>query len=492
MYNGNYVKINDFSGGYAGNLPATQLEVNQANDLDNIVILPNGKGFRSRLGNSKLNGTAMNSGANVQGLGQLLSAAGVSDLVAVCGAKIYNSDAYDGTMDDITGSVTVTAGADNHWDIFTFNNYIVAFGGAPTSPDAPFKWTGTGNAAALGGSSPSAHGGFAANNRVFAFRTASLPSTMYWSIIGDPTDFSGSGSGTAVIGSLSDNQHITGAIVISTNYVLVFKENSTYQMVISSAPFPVYSLFDNVGCAGKNAMVNVDGEVYFITSQGDMKSTDGESLTDYPKIADDLWASVLPSRYPYICGYRHKGIDFDWIVWSVCTTGTTNNIAIIWDIINKCWLKCTTGFKANVSHIDNNGVLYFGGYDGFVYKPNTAATYADATDGAITAYWQSGWINEGILDKITQIRKLTVIATPKSTGNITVSYGFDGVVNSSTSSVSQKASGTENYIQKNLMITGRGNSFEYKIQQSSSAVDMKIASILLQGKVYGQKSQESD
>jgi hypothetical protein len=494
-YNGNYIKVNDFTGGYCGNLPSTQLSLTQAADLDNIIILPNGKGFRTRLGNSKMNATAMNAGANVQGIGQLLTAAGASDCVTVCGAKVFNADDFDGTMHDISGSVTITAGADNHWNIFTFNNAAIGFGGPINSPDAPFRWTGTGNAAALGGTAKSAYGGFAANNRVFCYRTSDYPSTMFWSIIGDASDMAGAGSGSAVIGSLSDNQHVTGACVISTNYVLVFKENSTYQMVISSAPFPVYSLFDNVGAVGKNAIVNVDGEVYFITSKGEMKSTDGEELKDYPNSADDKWALVQTSRLPYINGFRLTGTDFDWIVWCVSTTGSTNNLAIVWDLVNKCWVKCSTGFKMNVSGSDSFGNVYMGGYDGFIYKPETTATYADAsetTPGTITGYWQSGWINEGILDKVTQIRKLTIIASPKASGTISISYGFDGFSNTTTSTVSQVASSTENYLQKSLMITGRGNSFEYKIAQSSAAIDMKVQSIILQGKVYGQKGQAQD
>lgn len=590
MYRGNYVPVSNFAGGYCGNLPSTQLDLSQASDLNNIVILPNGKGFRSRLGNQKrhvatlvvqditytsvgygtagelvsieytggatagaeivtvvanaisikihggvstatqvktafdassaaialasctITGTAgaaqaapvahahlataaINSGANIQGMGQLLTAAGASDLVAVCGAKLYNSDAYDGTYHEITGALTITAAADNQWDIFTFNDYVVGFGGPATGPNPPFKWTGTGNAAALGGTSPSAHGGFSANNRVFAFRTSTNPSTMYWSVIGDPTDFAGSGSGSAVIGSLSDNMHITGAIVLSTNYVLVFKENATYQMVISSAPFPVYSLFDNVGCAGKNAMVNVDGEVYFITSKGEMKSTDGENLKEYPTSADDLWGAVQSTRLPYINGFRLTGTDYDWIVWCVSTTGSTNNTSIIWDLANKCWLKCTTGFKMNTHHEDVNGNVFMGGYDGFIYTPETAATYSDASEtppGAIASYWQSGWLNEDKIDKITQIKKITLVASPKASGTISISYGFDGIVNSVTSTVSQVASSTENYVQKNLMVSGRGNTFEFKIAQSSSAIDMKIQSVLLQGKIYGQKGQAQD
>lgn len=484
-YTGQYYEINKFNGGYAGNLPDTQIALNQAADLDNIVIKPNGAGFRSRLGDAKFNSAAMNSGAVVTGLGYYLQADADKFLMATCGNKIFKSDALDGTMDDITGALTLTAGAANLWDIFTFNDVCLGIGGAP---NPAWKWTGTGNAAALADNpSSSLAGGFAANNRVFGW----LGSTMYWTVIGDYEDWSGSGSGSAVAGSLSDNETIVGATVLSTNYVLVFKQNSTHQMVISSAPFPMYSLFDNVGCCGKKAMVNVDGEVYFITSQGEMVSTDGETLKTYPPIADDLWDAVLPAYYSSITGYRHKGADFDHIVWCVTTTGTTNNKAIIWDLLNKCWLQFSTGHKYNVVTHAPDGTVYTGNYAGFVLKPETAATYGDASESTatITSYWQSGWMNPDNLNRITQVRKMTLLLTPKASGSVTVAYGFDGIANGTSTTASQVASSTEVYCQENVMLTGRGNTFEYKVSLASSAIDMEVQRIILAGKTYGQKGQ---
>lgn len=495
MFQGKYFELENFKGGYAGNLPATQIGINQAKDLDNIMIKPGGLGFRSRLGNSKANSSgALNSGANIQGLGWYLQEDGDQWLLTIAGAKIYESVSAGTTFNDITGSVTVTAGANNLWDLFTFNNQILAFGGSLTAPDAPWKWAGTSNASALGGTSPSAYGGFTTNNRVFAFRTSASPSSIYWSIIGDATDWSGSGSGSAIVGSLGDNQKVTAAIVISTNYVLIFKENATYQMVISSAPFPIYSLFDNVGCAGKHAAVNVDGTVFFITSQGEMLSTNGESIKRYPPVADDLWDAVTSTRLPYVNGFRQRGRDYDWLVWSVTTTGSTNNKAIVWDLLNECWLQCTTGFKMNAATEDPFGNTYLGGYDGFVYKPEQSGVYADASESptTITSYWQSGWLNPESIEKIVQVRKFTGVLTPKASGSVTLSYGFDGIVNSSSTTLSQVAPSTEQYLQKDAYLTGRGNTFEYKLSLASSAIDMEVQKIILAGKVSGQKGQAQD
>lgn len=489
MYNGKPFTIDSFKGGYCGNLPITKLNLDQASDLDNIVLLPNGRGFRTRLGNSKLNSSVLNSGANIQGIGELLQADQDQWLVTVCGAKLYQSSNVSGTFTDITGSLTITAGADNQWDLFTFNDSIIGFGGSPTSPDVPFRWTGSGNGAALTGSPPSAYGGLTANNRVFAYRTSANPSTIYWSIIADAQDWTGSGSGSATVGSLNDNQRITGAKVLSTNYMLIFKENSTYQMVISSSPFPVYSLFDNVGAVGKNAIVNVDGEVYFITSKAEMMSTNGESLKSYPPDADDLWSSVQASRLKFIVGYRAKGRDYDHLVWLVSTTGSTNNRAIVWDLFNKCWLRHTTGHSMNVVGYDHNGTIYLGGYDGYIYKPYQSATYADASESgaAITAYWRSGWINPSQVDEIVEVRKMTAQYKTKASGSITVNYGFDFNLDQRSFTLAQAATASELYTSRSSMLTGRGNFFNFKVSQSSSTIDTELQGITLSGKAYGQK-----
>lgn len=437
----------------------------------------------------------MNSGADIQGIGYLLQADQDEWLVAVAGAQFFHSSNISGTFTEATGGVTINAAADNHWTMFPFNDAIIAFGGPPNSPDAPFTWSGTGNITALGGSPPSAYGGLSTNNRVFAFRTATLPSTIKWTIIGNAADWTGTGSGNVVIGSLSDGQRITGAIMISTNYMLVFKENSVHQIVTSQAPFPTYSLFDNVGSPGKGAMVNIDGIVYFISSEGKMFSTNGETLQRYPPVADDLWNNVLSARYPFIVGARQKGKDYDWLVWCISTSGSTNNKAIVWDITNECWLQNTTGYKFNTVGFDSNKNPYFGAYDGVIYKPDQSGIFADASEsgaGTITSFWQSGFINPDKIDKITDIKKFITVFTPKASGSITIDYGFDGVVNGTQFTVGQTVSNSETYGQSTDALVGRGNTFEFKISQSSSTIDTQIEKVLLAGKIAGQKGQTED
>lgn len=489
MYRGHYTVINNFKGGYAGNLPPTAISVNQAFDLDNIVIKPQGLGFRTRLGNSKLNSSALNSGANIQGLGYFLTTAGTHWLAAVAGNKFYVSSNESGTFTDQTGAIGITASADQQYTMITFNDLLILCSAVLRgNTDSVVKWTGSGNLAVLGGSPPTAYNMFTTNNRVFI--TRANESTIYWSVLGNAEDWSGAGSGSAVVGSLADSEIITACAVLSTNYVVIFKESSCYQMVTSSAPFPIYSLFSDSGCVGKNACVNIDGIVYWINQRKRMNSTDGETLTEYPPSADDLWNNVQQSRLPFINGFRQKGSDYDWLVWTVSTSGSTNNTSIIWDLLNKCWLKCSTGYKMNVVTTDNHGKVYMGDYAGFIFLPDQTATYADASEsspGTITGFWRSGWTTPSDADHIVQTNQISVGMVTKASGSITVNYGFDFNLDQKNFTLSQTATGSELYTVRSSRLTGRGNIFNYKISQSSSTIDTEVHQIILRGKTYGQK-----
>ncbi len=105
--------ISDFSGGLNTAAPVTTLPITQALDLQNINLLPTG-GFEKRRGNTAFNSSAMDSGAAVHGLGYYRQSGTSEWVITICGTKLFKSE-FDGTMDDITGSLTITTGANNRW-----------------------------------------------------------------------------------------------------------------------------------------------------------------------------------------------------------------------------------------------------------------------------------------------------------------------------------------------------------------------------------------
>lgn len=424
------VSLGDISGGLASAKQACNRAPNELAEANNIVILPGGSGFRNRYGNTTFNASAMASGAAVTGLGYFSPSSGSTWLMAVAGSNIYKSDDLDGVMDSITGALTVTSGQNNWWDIVTFDDLAIGVG----SGDAPWKWSGTGNAAALGGTPPNGQGAVVHNNRVFIWEG----STIHWCVLDEPEDWSGDGSGEAEV-QKDDGDTVLRAVPLGLNQLLVFKRNSVHVLTGRTSPFPLFRLFDNVGAVGKRAIVAADELCYFITPRRKMVITDGQKLVstiDLPQLSnvDDKFASLNAARLPYIVGSRLTGSDFDWIIWSASDgSATTNDVALVWDLRHKCWLYCGTGFAAN-SFVTTNtsttapNISYMGGYDGKIYKLNVSGTYTDASNSSTAVAWElrSDWLTLESLMKVARLQRFNIAyKSVTQSNNATFSYGYD-------------------------------------------------------------------
>lgn len=417
------LEVFDFSGGRNSFNPEFLIGDNQSPDCQNINLLD--RGFEKRRGNTAFNSSAMvDATTAIVGLNYFKPTSGTEYLTAVAGTKIFKSDSLDGTMDDVTGVLTVTSGQNNFWTILPYNDLQIGFGGAP---DAPWKFSGSGNAAALGGTPPSAKHGFVAANRVFGISTAANPSRIQWPILGNPEDWTGTGSGSGDV-SKNDGEELLTGVPSGHDVAILFKNSSTHLMILTASPFPIYQLQKGTGAAGRYCVVSVEGTIYFITPSLRMKSTtDGKNFTDYPNAIDDIWDSVNPTRIPYIQGIYYPILNQ--IHWLVSTgSNTTNNYSIIWDLRHKAWLYHPTGFKANVAALVQNRRLFTGHYNGKVFEQDKSATYTDASEAspfAIDAYWTTPWYRAKSLGDIVHPRWCDFSCRSETTGSIDVSYGFD-------------------------------------------------------------------
>ena len=494
----------------------TALGLNRASDLDNIVILPEGRGFRTRGATTWGNSTEFNSANDYPVVGVGILNLGGSELVlAVRNGKLYSSTATASrgslSFTERTGALTIntesTAASEItsvRWSFCNFNSLLIGFGGDFNgTPDAPFKWTGSGNASALGGTPPSAMFCFAANNRVFAARTSAAKSTLYWSILGNPEDWTGTGSGSAVIGNLDDNEPITGCVVLSSNRALIFKQTGIYQVDLTQAPFSSTILFSGVGCGTPGALVGIDGEIFFLDVNKKMYSTDGNSLQSYPDTQREFAGQGGGSSFStYYHGFRLKSAEdsnapslttLDWLVWSyAATTAITKNL--IWDLRNKCWLRCTTGMKFTSSATTTSGIVLGGWYNqGRLFIPNDLSSTTDDTgesSGDINCYWQSGQLNPGDIDQIVQVNRFIYHGAAQSAATATLTYGFSfkSSLNGSAT-ISLTGDGDASDVVRRSVLAGRGNAFKFKLALSTSAAGARLVvrSLTLGGKVYGQK-----
>lgn len=423
------VVFSDFSGGLNTASPVTTLSLNQALDLQNINLLPTG-GFQERLGNTVFNSSAMDSGAAVHGLGYYRQSDGDEWVITICGTKIFKSE-FDGTMDDISAALTITTGANNRWT-YSMMNDLAIFVGGNRAADVPIKWNGSGNAAVLGGTPPVGTFGIQANNRFFIGNTVANPSRINWSILGNPEDWTGTGSGSQDV-STNDGDTLVGASLLGTDHLILFKQNSIHDLLIRTSPFPLYPLFRGVGAVSKEAIVNVDGMIYFLTPEPRMKATDGVNIYDSSNKGptgitdsiDDVWDGLVKSRLSSAHGIYYPKLKQ--IMWFVTSTGTTHNLCLIWDLERKAWLRHTTGYKMNVAAILQDRLLYAGAYDGKLYKQDVASTFTDASESsaAITSFWRSGWGDSGAMVNTKAIPYMDLNYQTQSTGTFRFSYGYD-------------------------------------------------------------------
>lgn len=469
------VEMDDFSGGLNTYDPEVLSPLSESPDLDNLVILD--KGFKKRNGDSAWNSSAMvSSSTPIVGGGYIKFDSGTEQINAVAGTKFFVDSGLSGSMTDKTGAVTITSGASNYWTPINFNNLQIWFGG---SPDAPFKYSGSGNAAVLGGSPPSAYTAFSANNRIFGIGTAANPSRIYWPVVSNPEDWTGSGSGSSDV-AMSDGEGLQFGVVNGVDTAILFKNSSTHFMALTRQPFPIYQLQKGIGAAGRRSFAQANGVIYFVTPGRRMYSTtDGLNFQSYPNDINDIWDSINTSRISNIVGYYYQLRE--WIVWLVSTgSNTTNNYAIIWDIKHQCYLRCTTGFKANVAFIVQNRRFFCGHYDGKMYEKDKLTLYSDGSEpspGAINAYWRSPFKNLGGLDDTVDPLYFTVSALNETSTVLNLAYGFDYTSVQRTQSSSIVAIGAlwdvalwdvgvwggQNAVQPRMYVNGRGNLFSLTI-----------------------------
>lgn len=479
------VLLDDFSGGLNTDSSPTSLELNEAIDMDNVISLPTG-GFIKRNGNSAFNSSAMASGAAVHGLGYMRTLTEVEYLMAICGTKLFKSE-FDGTMDDITGALTITTGQDNQWTYAQMNDLAIFVGGN-RSTDVPIKWNASGNGAVLGGTPPVGKWCITGNNRLFIANTVAAPSRIQWCILGNPEDWTGDGSGSQDVAT-NDGDTLVGADLLGNDHLLLFKQNSIHELIIRTAPFPLFPLFKKVGAVSNQGIVNVDGITYFITPEPRMKATDGTKIIDFPITIDSVWDGLNKARLQYIQGVYDKKRKL--LLW-FCSNGSsgTNNFCIGWDLTDKSWFKFTTGHNMNVLSIMQDRLIYGGGYDGKVYKMNDENATNDASEStsAINGYWRSGWLDMGEMINAKNIPYTDINFSTQDNGSFDFSYGYDFDQDRNTISINMEAGGgkfgtaifgvdvfggTSDKTKMNFM-KGNGKFFQFRLRNNGSSQRFQI------------------
>jgi hypothetical protein len=226
---------NKVQGGIPGELfdPSQPIGLRDCNN----VIYDQGR-LKKMFGYNNVNSSALESGAAVT---SLFYSPVLSEFVGTVGTKLYK-DMATATPTDVTGTATITTNTQTHiaeWQ-FETDKYVIGV----QQGNAPWAWTGTGNAAALGGSPPQGKWVSVWQNCVWISNTSTEPSTLYFSNLGDPTTW-----------TTNDDYKweapITGQGVLGNMFV-VFTENSINILMGDNVRklTQVHKYISNIGCTG--------------------------------------------------------------------------------------------------------------------------------------------------------------------------------------------------------------------------------------------------
>jgi len=470
----------------------------EASDLLNIEFVESGCPAKRR-GCTQVGDTV---GSNVKGLGAYYKADGTKELLARMGTGLrkFNGSVWTAitgvTFTDIdtnfvqardsvylhngTDQMTVYAGSTcsqpttgvvGKFGIFYAGVHVVS--GNTNFPSRVYlsnpanasDFTGSSGTASAGGSSTLTDstkawgvndfasqtikitaGTGAGQTRTIASNTATVITTATaWTTQPDNTSVYTIASGNYIDISKDDGDKIMG-LGKWGEYLIVFKERSTYQLSFDTSGIPIVkNLGLGVGCVSHRSVETVDNDLYFLSRNG--VRVLGNEPNYYNVIrTNELSARVFTEIDTLADAYASKAsaIFFDYKYFLSIPQGgtTTNNVILVYDKRYTSWSKWT-GISANcfTTFIDSSNVesLYCASdTTGKVAKLLT--NYSDMGT-AINSYWVSKNFDFKNFDRNKRFTDAT-FAFRKIAGSVKVDFIVDGETTVKTISLgSSSASG---------------------------------------------------
>lgn len=250
-----------------------------------------------------------------------------------------------------------------------------------------------------------------------------------WGTNPDNTSVYKIASGNFIDISKDDGDKITG-LGKWGEYLIIFKERSTYQLSFDSAGIPIVkNLGLGVGCVAHRSIDSVDSDLYFLTRNG--VRVLGNEPNYYNVIRTNELSARIFSEIDTISDTnldKASAIYYDYkYLLSIPQGGATaNNTVLVYDKRYTAWSKWTgmsvNSFNTFIDSTNTEG-LYFGSdSDGKVAK--MLQSYNDC-GVAINSYWVSKNFDFKNFDRNKRFTDVT-FAFRKIAGSVKVEFIVDG------------------------------------------------------------------
>jgi len=473
------------TGGLNDSFSPIAIEDNEASGLQNVVFTTSGS-FKTRDGFDFLNATTLGA-ISCTGISYYEPTSGTKYLIAVFDDDTIRKMDYaigggpDGTWDNITGSLTFTATQNTLASFTVGEDTLIIEDGDNTT--APYKWTGSGNASALGGSPPNATMVAYHKNMAFAAGNNTYPSTLYFTDVGNIEDWATGLSGNVSV-ETNDGSQIR-AIMPGFDSLYIWKDNSIWRLSGDDKDnFVLQRMISDTGTMSQQCVARIGNDFIFMSSQGDVYLYDGAIKLQLVSLkVDGTLGEANFSRFKYAVGVIY---DTDYYLSISSASSSTHDILLVLDTFGLAWTKFT-GMNINAIAVADNGLgedmLVFGDYRGFVNEYPSGTSDAGS---AISAYYITKQYRFPEIAPLKDWKLLRVFATQKGDYSVTTEMRNDFISTGKTESVSLLGEsslygtaiyGVDRYGGQNLVIGRIEPNLEgdfFQIKFSNSNIDEPI------------------
>ena len=372
------LRLGPWRAGVNYSLPAEEIGPEGLYDMANCTVGQAGE-VKKRKGYAKYNASALNSGATVTALGQLVLA-GTEKVFVIAGNKFY--DVTGGTATDRTGSVTITAGNDNVWNWVLAGDTLVAVNGVDTDG---ITWAGgTNNAGTLDDDSRFTKPTWIAfwENRLWLGNENSNNDRVWRSDAGDITTWG------------ATNYHQFGYEVHGLspfgNALAVHTEQGIHTLTPtgnSTIPFQQQQQTQQGTIAGRS-IVNIPGQrQLFVREDGIYQWAGGTQVEKMSFALDDrYWDDINTARLAYSFALYYPNKEEVWFFLPHGAGQSTMDSVVVYSTRLACWFGPYDNFTRDSAALIDD-LPHAGDFDGYIMKHETG----NNDDGdLIKGYFETG------------------------------------------------------------------------------------------------------
>lgn len=489
----------DYSGGLNDSFSTIKVADNEATSLQNVVFTSSGS-FKTRDGFTKtMTQATLGATVDTNGIFFYKPTSGTKFLVGVFSDnKIrkmdyeigggpdggFNASSGADGGDDITGSLIFSVDQDDIASFAVGEDILIIEDGLNTT--APYKYSGSGNAAALGGSPPNCTMVAYHKRMAWCAGNDSNPSTLFFSDLGNIENWTTGLSGNLSI-ETNDGSNIT-AIKPGFDSMYAWKDSTIWRISGDDKDnFELERMVKDVGTCSSDSVQIIGNDFIFTDCQGDTYIYDGGIKVRL--ISKKVEGTRDASNFSRFANARTAIFDKDYYVSFSTSGNAAHDTVMVFDTFNLSWTKFL-GLNINAMGVGDDSagkdILYFGDYTGFIYE------YPSGTNdsgSAIDMFYVTKHFSFPGLTFNKTFKVMNVFVKQAGNYNLTVEVRKDfistGIVKTvslaaSTSSYGSAVYGTDTYGGDNIIIgrlefrTLEGQFFQIKYSNSGTNEPIEV------------------